>query len=291
MIATLDRLDSLRLVLTCLDRQTCLPVEVLIAAAGNITPVETLAHTLRPRFPIRVLACSQKSSAKQRNAAAAVAKGEILAFLDDDIEFPDDLFDKTLGHFNAAGLTPGAIAARIEGEDRTTPGSLTRAYYRIQAGYRHADFGGRLFGPGINCYPVFRPDSPALFPSEWLPATCLFVRADLFHATRFPAFDGYSFAEDVHLTARIARSAPLYFATHRLIKHHSLPSEFKADSTALIAGKLHNMGVIAREILGLKGWTLWWRWQLHRLFLTVATVRSNPSPLSRHLRGIWSARL
>lgn len=291
IIATLDRLDSLRVVLECLGRQTQQPLEVIIAAAGNTAAVEQLVQTLTLACPVRVLACAEKSSARQRNAAAAVSRGEVLAFLDDDIEFPDDLFARFLTQFVGSQPKPGAIAARIAGEDRPAPGRLTRAYYSLQSGYSHADYGGHLFGPGINCNPVFGPDSPSLFPSGWLPATCLFMRADLFHATRFPDFAGYSFAEDVHLTARIARSAPLFFATSCLIEHHSLPSEFKSDPAALTAGKLHNMTVIAREVLGLRGWPLWWRWQLHRFFLSTVLLLRRPAGWTQQLGGVWRAKL
>jgi len=291
IIATLDRLDSLCVVLDCLVRQTQPPLEVIIAAAGQIQPVETLARNRSAPFPIRVLACLEKSSARQRNAAAAEAGGAVLAFLDDDIEFEPDLFARMLAPFAGPAHAPGALSARIAGEDRPKPGRFVRTYYRLQSGYAHADYGGRLFGAGINCYPVFRPDSPPLFPAQWLPATCLLVRADLFHAERFPTFDGYSFAEDVHLTARVGRSAPLYFATHCLIQHHSLTSEFKRDAASLTAGKLHNQARIAREILGLGGWHLWWRWQAHRIFLTFATLRSRPARWSAILRGIWISHL
>ena len=291
IIATLDRIESLRVVLNCLARQTMPPREVIIAAASDSTAVVALAHEFAARLAVRVLPCPVKSSARQRNAAAAEARGDILAFLDDDIEFADDLLACLLAHFPADGSGPGAIAARIQGEDRPVPGRLTRAYYRCQAGYCHADYGGRLFGAGINCYPVFPSDAPELVPSEWLPSTCLLVRSAHFHATRFPEFDGYSFAEDVHLTARIGRTAPLYFAARCLILHHSLPSEFKANQSALTAGKLHNMGRVAREVQGLHGWSLWWRWQLHRLFLSAVLLLRRPRAWTAELRGVWVSRL
>lgn len=290
IIATLDRLASLRAVLQCLARQTVRPGEVIIAAAGDNTAVGALAREFAT-LGVRVLPCAMKSSARQRNAAAAEARGDVLAFLDDDIEFPPDLFERILACFPADGSGPGAIAARIEGEDRPRPGRLTRAYYRLQAGYQHADYGGRLFGAGINCYPVFSAGAPELVASEWLPSTCLFVRAAHFHVTRFPEFDGYSFAEDVHLTARIGRSAPLFFAAQCQILHHSLPSVFKANRAALTAGKLHNMGVVAREVQGLRGWSLWWRWQLHRLFLTAVLLLRRPRGWTAELRGVCIARL
>ena len=289
IIATLDRLDSLSVVIDCLRRQSQPPIEVIIAAAGLIAPVKELVRRQPANFPIRVLACTEKSSARQRNAAAAEAKGAVLAFLDDDIEFESDVLAQMLAPFVENRPQPGALSARIVGENRPVPGRIARTYYRLQSGYRHADYGGRLFGAGINCYPVFTPGSPSLVESQWLPATCLFVRAELFHAERFPAFEGYSFAEDVHLSARIARIAPLYFASRCLIQHHSLTSEFKRDLVALTAGKLHNQARIAREILGLSGWSLVWRWQAHRLFLTLAIVRSRPASWTAILRGIWTA--
>lgn len=288
IIATLDRLDSLRVVLDCVVRQTRPPQEILIAAAGGATAVEDLVRTHPAAASTRVLACVEKSSARQRNAAAAAARGEILAFLDDDIEFGPQLFADLLAAFTGPGPAPGAVSARIPAEDRPVPGRLTRTYFRLQSGYSHPDFGGRLFGPGINCTPVYRENSPDLVPAEWLPATCLFVRAERFHAERFPEFEGYSFAEDVHLTARIARSAPIYFASRCAIIHHSLPSEFKRDVAALTAGKLRNMAVVAREILGLRGWSLAWRMLLHRLFLTAATLRTLPPRWPAVLRGTWS---
>jgi len=287
IIATLDRLDSLRVVLDCLARQTHPAHEILIAAAGDASAVEKLAQAHPVAAITRVLAHPVKSSARQRNAAALHASGEILAFLDDDIEFGSDLLVRILGYFARHQPVPGAISARIPAEDRRTPGRFVRAYYRLQAGYDHPDYGGRLFGPGINCTPVYASDSPALVPADWLPATCLFVRAPLFRAERFPEFDGYSFAEDVHLTARIARAAPLYFAACCPIQHHSLSSEFKRDLAALTAGKLRNMRLIARDILGLRGAELAWSLLLHRLFLTLATLRTRPPQWPAVLRGLW----
>lgn len=289
VIATLDRVASLQVVLTCLARQTRLPLEVIISAAGDPEPIKASVRAFPGVYPVIVLAAQEKSSARQRNQAAAIAKGQVIAFLDDDIEFSEDLFARILPHFDAGG--PGAISARIAGNSRPEPGRLTRWYYRLQSGYDDPDYGGRLFGAGINCEPIFHADSPELLESEWLPSTCLFVDARLFHVTKFPAFTGYSFAEDVHLTARIARSAPVYFATQCTILHHSLPSEFKANRAALNSGNLHNMGIVAREVLNLYGWPLWWRWQLHRLFLAAVIMGQHLPQWRQALLGVWRAKL
>lgn len=288
VIATLDRIPSLQVVLRCLGKQTRPPCETIIAAAGDSERVAAIVAENKTPFPVSVLRSRAKSAALQRNEAAAFAQGEVLAFLDDDVEFEAGVFAQLLANFDHLSESElGAVSPRINDQDRPRPGRLTRTYYRIQSGYSDADYGGRLFGPGINCYPVYRPDGSPLVRSEWLPATFLFVRRSLFAIERFPAFSGYSFAEDVHLTARIGRHAPLFFAAQCAIQHHSLPSEFKRDRVRLTAGKLHNMAIVSREILGLQGISLHWRLLLHRLFVSLVLFVRRPPHWPEELRGLW----
>lgn len=290
VIATLDRPASLRVVLRCLTAQTRPASEVVLAVPEGHASLPEAELKAFP-FPVRVVTCPAKSSALQRNRGAEAALGDVVAFLDDDIEFGADLLSGVLARFDrppTGGV--GALSPRIANGGSSSAGALTRAYYRLQAGFAASDFGGRLFGPGINCYPSFPPGGPELVRVDWLPATCLFVRTANFARHRFPPFAGYSYAEDVHLTARIAAEAPLYFLRDVSILHHSAPSEFKTDRAALTAGKLHNMAVIAREVLGLRGWRLWWRWQLHRVFLTASLILRRPVGWKHDLTGVWQAR-
>lgn len=288
IIATLNRHASLEIVLKCLSTQLEFPGEVIIADAGDAKATAALVTALKLPFPTRVLACPEKSSARQRNAAASEAQGEIVAFLDDDIDFGPELIRDTLAVFADASV--GAVSPRIINSDRPAPGRLARWYYRIQAGYAHRDYGAKLFGPGINCFPVFAHETAERIRADWLPSTCLFVRAALFHQHRFPNFTGYSFAEDVHLTARIARKAGVYFLRAPELVHNSAPSEFKANAAALTAGKLANMARVAAEVQGLSGWSLFWRWHLHRLFVAVTLLISRPPQWRAALLGVWQVR-
>ena len=289
IIATLDRVTALLRVLECLELQTVQPAEVVLSVAGDATAIEAALAARSGTLQVRVTRSPVKSSARQRNQAAAGVVGEVLAFLDDDIEFGAELFERVLRHFAvAAADSPGGLSPRISNQPRKGPGSLVRAYYRLQAGYADRDYGGRLFGPGINCFPVFRESGPEMVPVEWLPSTCLFLRAGDFHRHQFPEFEGYSFAEDLHLTARIAREAPLFFLREPSIIHHSQSSEFKADVAALTSGKLHNMARVAREVMQVDGFR--WRWELHRLFLTAVLLLRRPARWREELRGVWRAK-
>jgi glycosyltransferase involved in cell wall biosynthesis len=244
------------------------------------------------KLSIEVLQSDVKSSAKQRNHAAAFATGDIVAFLDDDIEFEPGLFEEVLTHFASTSVREmGALSPRIANQGRNRPGRLTMAYYRLQAGYPGTDYGGCLFGPGINCFPLFDDNDEEKIQVQWLPATCLFLRHSIFKEERFPEFDGYSFAEDVHLTARISQKGSLFFLKKLSILHHSLPSEFKKDQAELTAGKLHNMAIVAREVQGLSGWRLRFKWQLHRFFMLAVLAIRRPPAWFDQIKGVLRAKL
>ncbi len=289
IIATLDRVETLLTVLDCLDRQTVLPDEVILCVAGDGGALRKALVNRLENIPVTVLHSAVKSSALQRNQGAEAARGQVVAFLDDDIEFDRDLLERVLIRFST--LPPaemGGISPRIANQVRGRPGRLTLAYFRIQAGYSHPDYGGRLFGPAINCFPLFEEGDPEMLRVEWLPSTCLFLWTEHFRTHRFPEFEGYSFAEDVHLTARIAREVPIYFLREPSILHHSQPSEFKRDSAALTAGKLHNMAVIAREVMKDRGFR--WKWELHRIFMSATLLLRRPRQWRSELRGVWQAK-
>lgn len=273
-----------------LSQQTLPPSQVILSAAGDCH--HALSSLIREfeGLALTVLESRDKSAAKQRNAAAEHASGDILAFIDDDIEFPPDLLESVMVLFDRASDSEiGAVSPRVRNVSHKRPGLFVRSYYWLQSGYLHKDYGAKVFGPCINCYPVYGDDT-ACSPirAEWLPATCLFVRTGLFKRYRFPEFNGYSYGEDIHLTVRIAREAPLFFLPEPSIYHHSLQNEFKLDKATLTADKLKNMRLIAREVLGLSRWQLFWKWHLHRLFLTAAFILKRQNGWQAELRGLWS---
>ena len=66
----------------------------------------------------------------------------------------------------------------------------------------------------------------------------------------------------------------------------------KRTRAALTAGKLHNAwpSVLARVVMERRGWALWWRWQLHRLFMVAVLAGRRPPGWRHDLRGVIAAR-
>lgn len=290
VIATLDRPQRLDRTLADLIAQSRPPNSIIVVDASTDDASKNICQA-RARLggPVTYLRAEERSAAKQRNQGATHATNQLLAFVDDDVELPADLFAQLISTFdNDDAQRIGGVAARIEGMEHKPPGRLLRWFYRLQAGYNHPHYGGQLFGAGINCLPCYLPDDPRLIPSNWLNSTCTIYRRELFDRERFPAFDGYSFMEDVHLSFRIGRSHRLYFHRDATFRHLDEPTAFKRDLPRRIRMQMLNRFQVAKTLLDLHGWRLFWRFALLRCFESALLLRARPPLWIKTLISVWS---
>lgn len=287
VIATMDRPDALEEVFRSLGGQSAPPREVVVVDASSDERTGKLCATWSDRLPLVWLSAQKQSAALQRNQGAAIITAPLICFMDDDVVFSVDTMALLTAPFT--DLETGGVAGRIEGLSHPVPGRLLRAYFRLQAGYPHPHYGGRVIGAGINLLPAFSAEPAGLVPSEWLNSTLVLYRRELFERERFPDFEGYSFMEDVHLSFRIGRTHRLYFHSDAPYLHNSRPSRAKSDRLALARMHVSNQRIIARDLLGLRGAALWWKLTLHRLFQTVAVLREGSPDTWRAIRGYWTS--
>jgi len=288
LIPTLGDRRSLRQVVECVQRQTVRP-HSLTVVVGSDVPRPPWFHSddVKDWWVV----APQKGAAAQRNHAAALAQAEILVFLDDDISFGDNLFEKVLRVFgDDVERRIGAVSPRMAGSGHPKPSALLRRYYRCQAGYDDESYGARLFGYGVNTYPCYEVQKDEMIAADWLNSPCLFVRREEFDAVKFPDFHGYSAGEDVYLTAMIRkRGKQLFFLNDVSFEHHAGVGDYKADCFRLARMKTRNQGRIAREVLGLRGWQYWSKKITHQLFVTACLARDRRQGWMREVAGIWSA--
>jgi glycosyltransferase involved in cell wall biosynthesis len=290
VIATADRPESLRATLLGWRAGDALPVEVRVVDASDDDATRRVCADDWTPLRVRHLPSTSRSAARQRNAGAAECATEILVFSDDDVEIPPCTLARLLEVFERDGEERvGGVAGTIEGLHHVAPSRASRCFYRLQAGYQHPHFGGRFFGAAINTLPTDAPDDPELYPSEWLNSTLVAYRTRLFARERFPAFDGYSFQEDVNVSVRIGRTHELYF--HRGIRylHKSLPGRHKADPRRLAEMRLVNRWYNAAELLNARGLAIRWKFLLTLLFETAVLLRHRPSGWVAESLGGWGA--
>lgn len=290
VIATFERADSLGRLLTTLANQTRMAAQTIIIDASKDGSTKAVVDAMRGEMDLRYERADIASAAQQRNQGARLAATPLVAFMDDDATVFPETCDKICRVFeDDTGEAIGGVGARMMGEDRPTPRGLLWWYYRIQAGYAHPTYGGKLFGPAINCFPSYtEAASESLIPADWLSCTCVFYRTELFMRERFPLFTGYSFMEDVHLSARISKTHRLFFHTEAQYEHFDAPNSWKRDLAAMARNRMGNQRLVAREILGLNGFELRWKMFLHRLFVTGYIFRQRERGFLRSIAGLWS---
>ncbi len=289
VIATYERPDELRTTLESLSTQTRLPAQVIVVDSSPDPRSEAVVAGMTTRLPLHYERATRPSAAVQRNAGASRVRTPLVAFIDDDVFVPTETLEKMCDVFERdADGKVGGVAARIDGMQHTTPSGLLWWYYRLQAGYAHPTYGGKLFGPGINCLPSYTEGEGDLIPSDWLNSTCVFYRTELFLREKFPQFDGYSFLEDVHVSSRIGRTHHLYFHRTANFEHRDAPSTFKKNARELVRMRLRHQRVVARDILCIPEPLLTLKMLLHRVFASVWTLRARSPQWREILIGTWT---
>jgi GT2 family glycosyltransferase len=293
VIATFERADELPATFAGIETQTLKPLEILVIDSSRDHRTRDLCAQWAARLPIRYTHSTACSAAKQRNQGADLTHpaAAIIGFMDDDITLQPDTCQKILTVFqrDTDGKT-GGISVRIDDIHRPIPSRLTRLYLRLQAGYPHPTYGAKLLGPAINCLPTYHEPAEqngTLIPADWLNSGCVFYRRAPFLRERFPAFEGYSYMEDVHLSARIGKTHRLYFHTTATCTHREGTNSSKRDHLAMARMRIRNQHIVAREVQGLRGITLAWKFLLHRLFSTIAILRARDPGWPQALKGTW----
>ena len=289
VIATFERAGELRDTLDTLLLQTRLPEQTIVIDSSRDEKTRDLVEGFDPRLPLLYERAAVASAAQQRNQGALLAAAPLIGFMDDDIVLPPgtcaalcEVFDRD------ANGEAGGVAARIEGMRHPAPKGLLWWYYRMQAGYADRTYGGQLFGPAINCLPSYSESGGDLIPAHWLNSTCVFYRRELFLREKFPQFAGYSFMEDVHLSARIGKTHKLYFHATAQYEHRDAPSPWKRDAKAMARMHIQNQRLVAREVLDFSGPVFELKLLLHRLFSTVNILRRRDKNWWPALVGTWT---
>lgn len=289
VIATLGRPEHVARTLDGIARQTRRPEQVILVDASKDGKTREATETFSRLLPIRHLQAAEASAAKQRNQGAAGVTTPLVAFIDDDMDLRPDMCARICEVFdNDLTERIGGISARMEGASHPQPGGLLWLYYRLQAGYSDATYGARLFGPAINCFPCYERSSAELIGADWLNSACVFYRTPMFLREKFPDFHGSSFMEDVHLSARIAKTHALYFHAAALCTHcDGAKSAPRSDEKERARMRVRNQRIVAREVMHCSGPLFEAKLLLHKIFITIAILRWRKEARWDAIAGTW----
>jgi glycosyltransferase involved in cell wall biosynthesis len=110
IVPTYQRRELVCALVESLARQRLDAFEVVVVVDGSTDGTVEALSAMKTTFPLRVLFHPNQGLARTRNRGAAVAAGEILLFLDDDMEPDPDLLAEHDRHYGAgADAVAGSI--------------------------------------------------------------------------------------------------------------------------------------------------------------------------------------
>jgi glycosyltransferase involved in cell wall biosynthesis len=251
IIATRNRPEPLRECLQSVRAQTRAPEEVIVADGSEDSRTETLCAQFKSAgfAALRYVRCAVRGAAAQRNEAARSVQGDVICFFDDDCVLEPGYIAATMGIFlDDADGTIASVVGTITGQDAHQPSLATRAFWALMAGTRYQDWTGRVFGPAINLWP--RDDGKRMQPVDWAPSGVVAYRRSVFREFNgFPAFEGYSYGEDLHLSLRVAKRYRIVHTSLSRLAHRNLGAN-QADWARIGRMQVVNRWVIMRDVMG-----------------------------------------
>jgi GT2 family glycosyltransferase/peptidoglycan/xylan/chitin deacetylase (PgdA/CDA1 family) len=110
VIPTHERRETIVRNVAALDRQSCRDFEAIVVVDGSTDGTAEALRELEVSFPLTVIEQANQGVAKARTAGAAVARGEILLFMDDDMEAdPQLLAEHDKSHRDGSDLVLGDL--------------------------------------------------------------------------------------------------------------------------------------------------------------------------------------
>ncbi|MEQ1948429.1 MAG: glycosyltransferase [Bryobacteraceae bacterium] len=254
IIATRNRVEPLKRCLLSLDKQTMPVIETIVVDSSDGDDTERLLASLKEhvRFSLSYLRSSIRSAAVQRNQGADVACGTHVLFLDDDVVLESNFVAELMKAFDTPDFpNVGGASGTIVNQTFVEPRGLNRFLLGFALGRWSGSYSGRLLGPAVN----FLPRAiDGIQPVEWLPSCCAAFPKSVFLRYRFGStFQGYSFAEDVHLSARIGQSFQLINMGKAKLFHEDLGGATHRDWVALGHSIVMNRHLIMSTVMGKRG--------------------------------------
>lgn len=221
VICTMNRREDLLLAVKTIVAQTVPFLELIVVDAGAESDIEQAAGWLCVEAGLTfVYRRSAPSTTRQRNLGADLATGDILLFLDDDIELESEYHAELLcvyRHHWHEGI--GGAQGTQTNICWQAPGKGRAWYDRTFLLRRMVEEGETRVQPSGNGVRVASPRQ--VMRVEFLQGFNMsFVRA-VFLRYRFDeSLSGYALKEDVDLSYRISRELPLYQTPDARLAHN-----------------------------------------------------------------------
>jgi glycosyltransferase involved in cell wall biosynthesis len=226
---TLNRATEIAELLENLSCQTVLPAELIIVDGAPEAESRTLdvisEHDALP-FLVNYIK-HDGGTAVQRNIGVEAAKGDFIAFIDDDIRLEPDFFECILEVFSSDSQeTVGGVAGYIVNQYLDPKKSIHWRWYRRLNLYTTYEPGRYDYESGYPINRYLRPPHKGLVEIDFMGSNCAVWRRKVLESgLRFDNFFwGYGMLEDTHFALRARRHWKLLECGTARCQHLHSPS-------------------------------------------------------------------
>lgn len=250
IVPTIGRPASLRRLLESLLQQT-VPLAEVIVADGSADD-GTAGVTGDPRWlagglKVIRIAVRPPHAVRQRMAAIAASRGELLLLLDDDVALEPECAERLIA---AVNRKPGIVGASADFNNQTwpPPSPAWRFYLRYILGMPEGSWQGRVVGP------LLRFGFPSAGTTEERPIDWLASGNTLLRRSAYDAAGGFSsfflhrstINEDVDLGLKVSAHGRLVFCPAARMAHYHDPGG-RVSAAEAAEDELHNRYLILRH--------------------------------------------
>ena len=206
IVATKDRPHKLRRMLKSLERQTCLPDQIIIID-GGIQPIKGILRDF-PRLNLRYSSFSPPSATKQRNFGLTEVSPDmtLIGFLDDDVELDKRAIKSLLLYWEGASFDVAGIALNMVNHPGLFASSLKYLPFAQRMGLYSQKKGDVL--PSAFQTMIGKVKDNMFV--KWLPTGAVVWRREIFKDFQFDEwFRDYSYLEDLDFSYRVGKKYKL----------------------------------------------------------------------------------
>jgi GT2 family glycosyltransferase len=201
-LCTRDRLEHLRRCLASVAAQTAPPRRVLVVNGGR--PLDSLGTQVE-------VVDVEPSLPRQRNVALDILDGELVAFLDDDVELRPDYLERVRAWFEEHPATVG-VSGHV---DNDVPFSAASSAFRRTFSLSTGD---GVLRPSCDVIYLQHPTVPTRVHA--VSGSNMVWRRSALHGLRFDeALEGYAYMEDVDFSLRAGLRGELWMLPDARLLH------------------------------------------------------------------------
>lgn len=250
IIPTMNRVETLARTFCCLEETSKKPDEIIVVDQSQANGIAEAVKSLceKSTLDVTYIWNSTPSLTKARNTGYDAAHGDIIVFMDDDVDVKNNTFNELLSLFSA----PNISMVGGFNENENTNASLIGAIFGKSSYWRR--YKGHVTKAVYGRFPIVLKEQ---VETEWAMGFFFAIRKKLMDEWEL-SFDeklkSYAYAEDLDFTYRYYRESVkrglMCIMSSKIMVRHNISTEYRTPSRKTTVMKTIHRIYLCKKLFG-----------------------------------------